>query len=108
MNKIKYAFSLARRAVAGEQANITSGSIDKAIVMLAVPMILELAMESLFAVVDIFFVSRIGIDAVAVVAPNHWHTLASIWAIQAGKHVTVEKQVVQTGEPTLLRVVQSF
>ena len=67
MNKIKSAFSLARRAVAGEQANITGGSIDKAIIMLAVPMILELAMESLFAVVDIFFVSRIGIDAVAVV-----------------------------------------
>jgi len=31
------------------------------------------------------------IDAVAVVTPNHWHTLAAIWAIQAGKHVTVEK-----------------
>ncbi|MDD4191303.1 MAG: Gfo/Idh/MocA family oxidoreductase [Mangrovibacterium sp.] len=31
------------------------------------------------------------IDAVAVVTPNHWHALASIWAIQAGKHVTVEK-----------------
>ena len=31
------------------------------------------------------------IDAVSVVIPNHWHALASIWAIQAGKHVTVEK-----------------
>lgn len=31
------------------------------------------------------------IDAVSVVTPNHWHTLASIWAIQAGKHVSVEK-----------------
>jgi predicted dehydrogenase len=31
------------------------------------------------------------IDAVSIVTPNHWHTLASIWAIQAGKHVSVEK-----------------
>jgi predicted dehydrogenase len=31
------------------------------------------------------------VDAVSVVTPNHWHTLASIWAIQAGKHVSVEK-----------------
>ena len=32
-----------------------------------------------------------NIDAVSVVTPNHWHALASIWAIQAGKHVSVEK-----------------
>ncbi|MDR2472748.1 MAG: Gfo/Idh/MocA family oxidoreductase, partial [Tannerella sp.] len=31
------------------------------------------------------------IDAVSVVTPNHWHALASIWAVQAGKHVSVEK-----------------
>ncbi|MBM3861396.1 MAG: Gfo/Idh/MocA family oxidoreductase [Verrucomicrobia bacterium] len=31
------------------------------------------------------------IDGVSIVTPNHWHTLAAIWAIQAGKHVTVEK-----------------
>ena len=31
------------------------------------------------------------IDAVSIVTPNHWHTLAALWAIQAGKHVTVEK-----------------
>ena len=31
------------------------------------------------------------IDAVSIVTPNHWHTLAAIWSIQAGKHVSVEK-----------------
>lgn len=31
------------------------------------------------------------VDAVSIVTPNHWHTLASIWALQAGKHVSVEK-----------------
>lgn len=33
------------------------------------------------------------IDAVSIVTPNHWHALASIWALQAGKHVTVEKPI---------------
>lgn len=32
-----------------------------------------------------------NIDAVSITTPNHWHTLAAIWAIQAGKHVSVEK-----------------
>ena len=32
-----------------------------------------------------------SIDAVSIVTPNHWHTLSAIWAIQAGKHVSVEK-----------------
>jgi predicted dehydrogenase len=33
------------------------------------------------------------IDAITVVTPNHWHALAGIWAMQAGKHVTIEKPV---------------
>ncbi|MEF8985227.1 MAG: Gfo/Idh/MocA family oxidoreductase, partial [Bacteroidales bacterium] len=36
------------------------------------------------------------IDAVSIVTPNHWHTPAAIWAIQAGKHVTVEKPCCHT------------
>lgn len=37
-----------------------------------------------------------SIDGVTIVTPNHWHTLAAIWAMQAGKHVTVEKPVSHT------------
>jgi len=36
------------------------------------------------------------IDAVSITTPNHWHTLAAIWAIQAGKHVSVEKPCCHT------------
>ena len=58
---------LLKAAITGEEKEYTSGSIDKAIFMLSVPMILEMAMESLFAIVDMFFVSKISREAVVPV-----------------------------------------
>ena len=60
-------WSAVREALAGEQRDYTAGPIGHAIVMLAIPMVLELCLESVFAVVDVFFVSRLGADAVATV-----------------------------------------
>lgn len=54
-------------AIAGKQEDFTSGSIRKAIFMLAIPMILEMLMESTFALVDIIFVSQVSVNAVATV-----------------------------------------
>ncbi|MBY0490683.1 MAG: MATE family efflux transporter [Gemmatimonadaceae bacterium] len=56
-----------RDALRGTPHDYTSGSISRAIVLLAIPMVLEMLMESLFALSDVFFVSRLGASAVATV-----------------------------------------
>src|SRR3712207_4009725 len=56
-----------REAIRGGQHDFTEGSLDRASLLLAIPMVMEMAMESLFAIVDVFWVSRLGADAVAAV-----------------------------------------
>jgi putative MATE family efflux protein len=56
-----------REALQDNEADFTSGPIRRALGLLAIPMMLEMAMESIFAVVDIAFVSRLGTDAIAAV-----------------------------------------
>lgn len=60
-------WSIVREALRGSRQDFTEVPIRRAILLLAVPMILEMAMESLFAVVDIFWVSHLGAEAVATV-----------------------------------------
>lgn len=54
-------------ALRGSRQDYTQGSIPRAILLLAVPMVMEMALESLFAVTDVFFVGRLGADSVATV-----------------------------------------
>ena len=54
-------------AVSGKETEFTSGSIRKAIFMLSIPMILEMLMESIFALVDIAYVSKVSVNAVATI-----------------------------------------
>ena len=64
---MKRYWSLFLEAVRGSDRDYTVGPVGASLVMLSVPMVLEMAMESLFAVVDVFFVSRVSADAVATV-----------------------------------------
>jgi len=95
--RIKYIFHLFKTAVKGEEQNFTEGSINKAIFLLSIPMILEMAMESVFAVVDIFFVSRLNnSDAVAVIGLTE-SLLALVysvaWGVSMGATALVARRV---------------
>jgi putative MATE family efflux protein len=60
-------FAQLRAALAGAEFDYTSGSLQRAVWLLAIPMVLEMVMESTFAIVDVYFVSKLGEEAVAAV-----------------------------------------
>ncbi len=66
-NRFSLFWSLIKRSLKGENYDYTQGNIKHAIVLLAIPMILELSLESVFAVVDMFFVGKLGKEAVQTV-----------------------------------------
>jgi putative MATE family efflux protein len=71
------------QALRGQEADYTSGSIRKAIFMLSIPMILEMAMESVFAVVDIAYVSRVSVNAVATIGLTE-SVITLVYAVAIG------------------------
>ena len=70
-------------AVTGKANEFTSGSIRKAIFMLSIPMILEMLMESIFALVDILYVSQVSVNAVATIGLTE-SVLTLVYAVAIG------------------------
>ncbi len=70
-------------AVTGKETEFTSGSIRKAIFMLSIPMILEMLMESIFALVDIAYVSQVSVNAVATIGLTE-SVITLIYALAIG------------------------
>ena len=70
-------------AITGKENDFTSGSIRKAIFMLSVPMILEMMMESIFAVVDIAYVSQVSVNAVATIGLTE-SVITLVYAVAIG------------------------
>ncbi len=83
-----------REAIRGSHQDFTQGTIGRAVVLLAIPMVLEMVMESLFAVVDMFFVSRLGADSVAAVGLTE-SVLSLVYAIAMGLAVGVTAVVAR-------------
>lgn len=70
-------------AVTGKEQSFTTGSIRRAIFMLSIPMILEMLMESIFAIVDIFYVSQVSMNAVATIGLTE-SVVTLVYAIAIG------------------------
>jgi putative MATE family efflux protein len=81
-------------AMRGRGGDPTQGPVGRAIVLLAVPMVLEMAMESVFAIVDIFFVSRLGPEAVAAVGFTE-SLLTIIYTVAIGLSIGVTAVVAR-------------
>jgi len=72
-----------RQSLRGEEHDYTALPLNRAVILLAVPMVLEMIMESLFAVVDVFWVSKLGKEAVAVVGITE-SVMTLIYAVAIG------------------------
>jgi len=83
-----------REALRGSHADYTSAPIERAVLLLAIPMVLELVLESVFAVVDVFFVSRLGADAIATVGLTE-SMLTVMYAVIAGLCIGVTAVVAR-------------
>ena len=70
-------------AVSGKETEFTTGSIRKAIFMLSIPMILEMLMESIFALVDIAYVSQVSVNAVATIGLTE-SVITLVYAVAIG------------------------
>ncbi len=82
-NKRSHFWALIKQSLRGVEHDYTKGSLRGAIVLLAIPMILELSLESVFAVVDMFFVGKLGANAIATVGLTE-SAIAIIYSIAIG------------------------
>src|SRR5689334_13271612 len=85
-------------ALRGSRRDYTEGPIGRAILLLAIPMVLEMVLESVFAVVDVFWVGKLGPDAVATVGLTE-SMLALIYSLAIGLSMAATATVARrTGE----------
>lgn len=91
-------WSIVREAFTGTKRNLTEGSLAIALVLLAVPMVSEMLMESLFALFDIFFVGKLGAEAIAVVGLTE-SIIVIVYALAFGIAISATATIARrTGE----------
>jgi len=94
VEKVRRWWSLLRDAVAGVPMDFTEGSLSRAVLVLSVPMVLEMAMESVFGVLDAWWVGRLGPDAVAAVGVTE-AMLTVIFAVAIGLSMSATAMVAR-------------
>lgn len=88
-------------AITGQEQEFTTGSIRRAVFMLSIPMILEMLMESIFALVDIFYVSRVSVNAVATIGLTE-SVITLVYAVAIGLSMAATAVVARrVGEKNL-------
>lgn len=93
-NKVVRVFHFVGKALRGDEQDYTKGSLRKAIFLLAIPMIIEMGMESIFALVDLFFVGRLGKHAVSTVGLTE-SVLTLIYSIAVGMSMAATATVAR-------------
>lgn len=83
MKKIRSFFNDLREAVGGTEQDFTEGRLSRAILLLSIPAVLEMIMESVFVIVDIYFVSKLGANAVATVGLTE-SMITIVYAVSLG------------------------
>ncbi|MBL9201285.1 MAG: MATE family efflux transporter [Opitutaceae bacterium] len=100
-------FRTVLQALRGEHHDYTAAPLNRAVLLLAVPMVLEMVMESLFAVVDVFWVSRLGKEAVAVVGLTE-SVMTLVYAVAIGISIAATAIVARRiGEKDSERAAQA-
>jgi len=101
LTQLSRLFQFSVAALKGTDADYTKGSINKAIALLAIPMVMEMIMESLFAIVDVYFVAKVSVNAVATVGLTE-AVLFIIYALAEGLSIAAAAIVARrVGEKNL-------
>src|SRR6266478_2526304 len=87
-------WSSVREALRGSHQDFTAGNLNRAILLLAIPMVMEMVLESLFAVVDVLWVGRLGADAIATVGLTE-ALLSLVMAISFGLSLSTTAMVAR-------------
>jgi putative MATE family efflux protein len=87
-------WSSIREALRGSHQDYTAGNLNRAILLLAIPMVLEMVLESLFAVVDVLWVGRLGANAVATVGLTE-SLLALVFSVGIGLSMSTTAMVAR-------------
>ncbi len=87
-------WSSIREALRGSHQDYTAGNLNRAIILLAIPMVLEMVLESLFAVVDVLWVGRLGANAVATVGLTE-SLLSLVFSIGIGLSMSTTAMVAR-------------